>query len=102
VRKTSLVLSSGYTATRSFSTRRRWGEAAPSEPAEEQHRKNAQYVDELDGPPVDVQAAVTVLGRLPTHPGTTSSRADLTRAWLSKADLIGANLTKANLTKANT
>jgi hypothetical protein len=77
------------------------GEAAPSEPAEEQRQKAAQYVDDLDGPPIDVQAAVTVLGRLPARPGTALNRADLTRAWLKKANLFEANLTEATLTGAN-
>lgn len=36
-----------------------------SEPIEEQRRKAAKYVAELSHPPVDVQGAVMVLGRLP-------------------------------------
>jgi uncharacterized protein YjbI with pentapeptide repeats len=55
----------------------------------EQRENAAQYVAELSRPPVDVQAAVTVLGRLPLREG------------VSRGDLDGANLTKANLTKAN-
>ncbi len=57
---------------------------APPEPADEQRQKAVEYVAELDRPPVDVQAAVTVLGRLPTRSGpTVDVRADLTEAWLS-------------------
>jgi hypothetical protein len=76
------------------------GEAATLvESIEEQRQKAAQYVEELDGPPVDVQAAVTVLGRLPTR--TTVHPADLTRAWLKKANLRRANLIGARFDHAN-
>jgi hypothetical protein len=70
-------------------------------------RKNAlHYVKELGGPSVDVQAAVTVLGRLPTRPEMALSRGDLTGAWLRKtvldnANLSGAKLDRATLTGAN-
>jgi hypothetical protein len=58
-------------------------EGAPPEPADEQRRRAVEYVAELDRPPVDVQAAVTVLGRLPTRSGpTVDVGADLTEAWL--------------------
>jgi hypothetical protein len=73
------------------------GKAAPSGPADEQVRKAVQYAATLGGPPVDVQAAVSVLGRLSARVGTTLNRADLTRAALRKANLSGANLTGANL-----
>jgi Pentapeptide repeats (8 copies) len=76
------------------------GDQASSEPAEERHRKAAQYVDELGGLPVDVQAAVTVLARLPTR-NTRPYLADFTKAWLRKANLSLAKLTKANLYGAN-
>jgi hypothetical protein len=42
--------------------------------------------------PVDVQAAVTVLGRL--H---RAGKADLSGAWLKEVQLAGADLTRANL-----
>jgi uncharacterized protein YjbI with pentapeptide repeats len=73
---------------------------APSEPAAEQRRKAVEYVAELDRPPVDVQAAVTVLGRLPLRAGTQPT-ADLSGAWLSKVDLTRANLTMADLSGAD-
>jgi uncharacterized protein YjbI with pentapeptide repeats len=49
--------------------------------------------------PVDVQVAVTVLGRLPHRPSVL--RADLAGAHLAKADLAGADLEGANLLGAN-
>ena len=69
-----------------------------AEPGEAQRRKAAQYVAELR-PPVDVQAAVTVLGRLPPREGV--SRGNLSGADLTKADLVEANLSEANLLAAN-
>ncbi|ABW15604.1 pentapeptide repeat protein [Parafrankia sp. EAN1pec] len=48
-------------------------------------------------PPTDVQAALTVLGRLPDLGGF---RADLTGANLTGAELEGANLFPARLTRA--
>jgi hypothetical protein len=50
-------------------------------------------------PPVDVQAAVTVLGRLTPREGV--SRGDLSGANLTKAILDGADLTNASLYGAN-
>ncbi len=47
----------------------------------------------------DVQAALTVLGRLPSRPGV--SRGDLTGAHLAGAWLDGATLTGAILSRAN-
>ena len=44
-------------------------------------------------PPADVQAGLTVLGRLPRH---GVSRADLTGAHLTGAQLTGADLTGAS------
>jgi hypothetical protein len=49
-------------------------------------------------PPADVQAGLTVLGRLPRH---GVSRADLTGAHLTGAQLTGADLTGAQLTGAD-
>ncbi len=52
---------------------------------------------------VDVQAALTVLGRLPKRRGVSRGDvggADLTGANLRSADLTGANLTRANLSGA--
>jgi hypothetical protein len=46
-------------------------------------------------PPVDIQAALTVLGRLRRRPGV--SRGDLTGAHLNRAQLGGADLTGATL-----
>lgn len=48
---------------------------------------------------VDIQAALTVLGRLPMRVGV--SRADLSGSNLTGAELSGANLTKARLRGAN-
>jgi uncharacterized protein YjbI with pentapeptide repeats len=50
-------------------------------------------------PATDVQAALTVLGRLPQRPGV--SRADLSQAKLSGARLVKANLSGAQLSRAN-
>lgn len=63
------------------------GNAAPSEPVEEQHQNAIRYVKQLEGPPVDVQAAVTVLGRLPARPVRTLRRGDLTKACLRRVEL---------------
>jgi uncharacterized protein YjbI with pentapeptide repeats len=72
---------------------------AQPEPADEQPQEAVKYVTKLDRPPVDVQAAVTVLGRLPTRSGlTVDVGADLTEAWLRSATLTEANLTGARLT----
>jgi hypothetical protein len=77
-------------------------EGAPPEPADEQRRRAVEYVAELDRPPVDVQAAVTVLGRLPIRFGlTVKVGADLAEAWLRRANLTGATLTEASLDQAN-
>jgi uncharacterized protein YjbI with pentapeptide repeats len=85
-----------------FQYKASWGKAAEgaNTTVEEQRQKAAEYVAELDRPPVDVQAALTVLGRLPIRFLITSRWADLTRAWLLKADLRGANLTGARLREA--
>jgi uncharacterized protein YjbI with pentapeptide repeats len=50
-------------------------------------------------PATDVQAALTVLGRLPQRPDI--SRGDLSAAHLSGAELTEANLSSAQLHKAN-
>jgi len=50
-------------------------------------------------PATDVQAALTVLGRLPQRPGV--SRADLSQAKLSGAQLLEANLAGAQLIRAD-
>jgi uncharacterized protein YjbI with pentapeptide repeats len=49
--------------------------------------------------PTDVQAAATVLGRLPKRPGV--SRGDLSQADLSGAELVGTNLSDAMLGRVN-
>jgi uncharacterized protein YjbI with pentapeptide repeats len=64
-------------------------------------------------PATDVQAALTVLGRLPQRPGVPRgdlssaqvagaqlNRANLSGAWLRGADLSGAQLNQANLSGA--
>lgn len=51
------------------------------------------------GPPTDVQAALTVLGRRPSRP--EPNPIDLTNTDLTKANLAGANLAGANLTGTN-
>jgi uncharacterized protein YjbI with pentapeptide repeats len=71
---------------------------APPEPAEQQRQKAADYIAERNQPPVDVQAALTVLGRLPLRPGVR--RADLSGATLTEANLDEATLAKANLVRA--
>jgi uncharacterized protein YjbI with pentapeptide repeats len=61
------------------------------------------------GPTVDIQAAVTILGRLPHRDGINRgdltfanlAGADLHEADLSEAILTGANLMRANLGKAD-
>jgi hypothetical protein len=81
-------------------------------------RDGSHSVDRSDAShgflPADVQAALTVLGRLPAREGVTRgdlflsklhraglSRANLSGAHLSKADLSKADLSKADLTEAN-
>lgn len=62
-----------------------------------------------DAFPIDVQAAVTVLGRLPTRlevpradlTGANLSNADLSDATLAGATIVGADLTRAKLTGAD-
>jgi Pentapeptide repeats (8 copies) len=76
-----------------------WNSSLPStaplsqSPAEQQAALDAD-VPHLARPSVDVQAAVTVLGRLPDKGG---SRGDLTGAYLPYADLYEAKLTFAKL-----
>jgi hypothetical protein len=72
---------------------------APAEPAEQQREKATEYIAELKRPSVDVQAAVTVLGRLPLRPRV--QRADLTGAYLAGAELHGVNLIGGDLRGAN-
>ena len=50
-------------------------------------------------PATDVQAALTVLGRLPQRPNV--SRGDLTGAQVAGAQLGGADLSSAQLGRAN-
>jgi uncharacterized protein YjbI with pentapeptide repeats len=50
------------------------------------------------GPPTDIQAALTVIGRRSAH---VSDKIDLVKANLSGANLSGADLTHANLYHAN-
>jgi uncharacterized protein YjbI with pentapeptide repeats len=58
---------------------------------------------EKSGPAADLQAAVTVLGRLPKRPGVSRgdlSGAQLAGVWLTQADLSGAQLSRVNLSGA--
>jgi hypothetical protein len=57
-----------------------------------------EYVRALDGPPVDVAAAVKVLGRLPRRRGV--SRGDLSHAYLRAANFSNAQFQEANLVGA--
>jgi hypothetical protein len=66
-------------------------------PAEQQVAIDA-YITHLSRPPVDVQADLTVLGRLPDKGG---SRADLTGPYLAYANLNEAKLTFAELAHAD-
>jgi hypothetical protein len=67
---------------------------------EEELQKAKAHVSAPEYPlPDDVQAAATVLGRLP-HP-TTGSRGDLHQAHLARAQLDRANLSGARLGGAN-
>jgi hypothetical protein len=65
----------------------------------EQERQLAAEQVAAERLPVDVHAAVTVLGRLPLRAGI--SRADLWRADLARASLTGADLSGAKLQGAN-
>ena len=92
-------------------------EKPPEETGEQSRQEELRLAKKHVGEyplPVDVQAAVTVLSRLPAKEGVT--RADLQGAWLAKihlppeanltgarldgADLIGARLDGADLTGA--
>jgi hypothetical protein len=76
---------------------------AQPEPAEEQRLKAADHVADRERPPVDVQAAVTVLGRLEERPGVARaslSWAVLRRVSFTNANLAGADLLNADLTGA--
>lgn len=88
---------------------------APPEPAEEQRRKAAEHVAELDRPPVDVQAAATVLGRLPVPEWYEQARRerdeqadairrgedyDISKLFVPK--IQRADFTEANLTTSTT
>ncbi|MCA1672639.1 MAG: pentapeptide repeat-containing protein [Actinobacteria bacterium] len=57
------------------------------------------YMTKSQRSPVDVQAAVTVLGRLP--PLTDVARGNLEGAWLARIDINRANLTGIRLNGAN-
>ena len=65
---------------------------------------NGSTVSHMPAPPpvepaTDVQAAVSVLGRLPRRSGV--SRGDLSRAFLTRAVLVGADLSGGRLDRAN-
>jgi len=74
-----------------------------SEPdGSEPSRQNQHEVSVLSRPsrlPTDIQAALTILGRLPQRTGI--GRGNLSRANLPGADLTGANFTGAKLIGAN-
>ena len=75
-----------------------------AEEAAEKPSATAPGTDVKPRPATDVQAALTVLGRLPQQPNV--SRGDLTGAQIAgaqlvEADLSGAQLVEANLSDAN-
>jgi hypothetical protein len=70
-----------------------------SDPRHLDHHQPCGATDKASRPTTDVQAAVTVLGRLPKRPGV--SRGDLASARLVAVNLDGANLSGANLDGAN-
>ncbi|MFY1680676.1 pentapeptide repeat-containing protein [Micromonospora sp. WMMD730] len=72
---------------------------APVDPATTRNPKPVSQAHKPPSPPVDVQAALTVLG----HRDATrdQGRLDLTDANLTGANLTGANLAGATLTGAN-
>ncbi len=72
---------------------------APVDPATIRSPKPTSQAGEATSPPVDIQAAITVLGRRDTT--RDQDPLDLTRANLTRADLTGATLTGANLAGAN-
>jgi uncharacterized protein YjbI with pentapeptide repeats len=77
---------------------------ARSMPVEEQRQKAHEYVLEQDETPADVQAALTVVGRLPRRAGVLRANltgAHLSRATLFMADLSGADFSGADLTGAS-
>jgi len=74
-------------------------ESVEPEPLEQQRDRAAEYVAQLAKPPVDIQAAVTVLGRLPDRPAV--SRGDLSDASLNRFNLLQANFTGAILSEAD-
>lgn len=79
-------------------------ESARSVPVQEQRQKAHEYVLELGATPADVQAALTVLGRLPRRAGVLRANltgAHLSRATLFMADLTGADFSGADLTGAS-
>jgi Pentapeptide repeats (8 copies) len=89
-------------------------QATPNEPLQKPGRFIMAREREIrPRPPADVQAACTVLGRLPEQPnvsrgdlsdaqlaGAQLTGANLSGAWLGGADLSGAGLTGANLSGA--
>ncbi|MFG1804620.1 pentapeptide repeat-containing protein [Micromonospora carbonacea] len=68
------------------------------DPATTRSPKPTSQAGETTSPPVDIQAAITVLGRRDTT--RDQDPLDLARANLTGADLTGANLARANLTGA--
>jgi hypothetical protein len=76
----------------------------PSLPATDGAGGEPTMASPRPGPTTDVQAACTILGRLPLRPGVPwgdLSGAHLERANLSGAHLEGANLTGAHLERAD-
>lgn len=73
---------------------------SPGEQAKDEQAQAREHVAEY-ALPEDVQAAVTVLGRLPVRAEVEHVRADLSKAWLRGADLHGADLSGANLDHVN-
>jgi hypothetical protein len=71
----------------------------PSLPATDGASGEPTMASPRPGPTTDVQAACTILGRLPLRPGVP--RGDLSGAHLKRANLSGAHLEGANLTGAH-
>jgi Pentapeptide repeats (8 copies) len=80
---------------------RRHGTPPPKQGMAEEvaEKPDATATDATPRPATDVQAALSVLGRLPQQPDV--SRGDLSGAQLAGAQLLGANLSGAGLYGAN-
>jgi hypothetical protein len=86
-------------AHRQRSTLQRW--TAKATAGQEQQGQPDKKGEEPQGPPADVQAAITVLGRRAPPPGGPFGPLDLSRVDLRRARLVDANLQGARLGDAN-